>query len=48
MKSVSLENSRGYMNTTLKNGECPELLNNFKVNSFKERVAMFFLNKGLM
>jgi hypothetical protein len=23
MKSVSFGNSRGYMNTTLKNGECP-------------------------
>ena len=25
MKSVSFGNSRGYMNTTLKNGECPAL-----------------------
>ena len=27
MKSVSFGNSRGYMNTTLKNGECPVFQN---------------------
>ena len=34
MKNVSLENSRGYMNTTLKNGECP----------VKKNAGLFFGN----